>query len=710
MSDPYELKKVKIDSLVLGFSNTGFKSNNRIGQDELLQFLNKRSASGHFNNKLVEKLFEVVDLDSTSTIFFEDFINRFLQFEEDIRRNIEILSIKVSQEQERYNQLVEELKRYKSEQLNSEGLCENSKVFGQITDIDIKRKLEGTKEIIIKVIYNEKSEELHFKIGDINSNDMLNKSFAFKPTSRKDHFELIMKGVNDRNQVFDIGSKVFPLTEINSYEEYAVEIVVPEIENEEEIAAFIHAKIILYWSDYKYYERLIRKAESKLKKLISALNQAKEYLKYVREIYGDLTKKKTELIVDFNNQKIMERKGGKINVNFNNEKEAKVPGGNYVVEFNNSKQVEKTEVQTKEQLTTAKEVVQQLHESLPHITPVVEENIIQEARPYITPVKEEYTAQETGQYITAEEEHNVQETGPYITAVEEHTVQETEPYITSVEENTFQQTGPYITSVEEHPVQETGHFLTSVEENTFQQAGPYITSVEKNMFQQAGPYINSVEENTIQKTEQYVSSAEETQNVEYLNAFPAQADYNYQAETNVVENGGQEYNIDELLRQNATNGFEITTATTTTTATNNGYANGQEGMILAETIGYGTTDKEGNIEAYGTGGYEYIDQNQAPELNNSQTVKKTEIRTKINRKKVKQSTNEALFTSSTLPVKVLEDKINEPIIDNNVKALPIIYSNNNINYSKSDENNNATINSTYQVKQEYTVEGQGNQN
>ena len=359
MSDPYEVKKAKIDSLVISFTSSGFKSNNRIGQSELLQILNKHNTSGPYDNILIEKIFEVLNLDSTSTIFVEDFINGFLQFEEDLRRNTEVLNIKLSQEQERYAKLAEECRRYKSEQLNSEGLCENAKVFGEITDIDIKRKLEGIKEIIIKVIYNEKSEELHFKIGNINSNEMLNKSFVFKPSSRKDHFEFIMKGVNDRNQVFDIGSKVFPLTDINSYEEYAVEIVVPEIENEEQIAAFIHAKIVLYWSDYKYYERLKRKAESRIKKLTSAANKAREYLKYVREVYGDLTKKKTELIVDFNNQKIMERKGGKLNVNFNNQKEAEAPGGNYIVEFNNFREVQKNVESVKVELNSAKEVIKE---------------------------------------------------------------------------------------------------------------------------------------------------------------------------------------------------------------------------------------------------------------------------------------------------------------------------------------------------------------
>jgi hypothetical protein len=685
MTDSYEIKKAKIDSLVRGFTNSGFKSKNRINQEELLQFLNKRTSSGNFDNKLSEKLFEVINLDGTSTIFVEDFVNGFLNFEEDIRRNIELLNIKLNQEQERYAQLVEELKKYKTEQLNSEGLCENAKVFGEITDIDIKRKLEGIKEIIIKVIYNEKSEELHFKIGDINSNEMLNKSFVFKPSSRKDHFEFIMKGVNDRNQVFDIGSKIFSLTDINSYEEYAVEIVVPEIENEEEIAAYIHAKIVLYWSDYKYYERLIRKAESKLKKLTSALIKAKEYLKSVREIYGDLTKKTSELVVNFNNQKLMERKGGKINVNFNNEKEAEVPGGNYVVEFNNAKEVEQTEEPPQEQLKE----VQEFKESLPYITPVEEEYTIQETQPYITPV-EEYTIQETQPYITPVEENTIQETGPYITSVEEHTIQETGPYISSVEEYTTQETGPYITSVEENTIQETGPYISSVEEHTIQETGPYTSSVEENTtnkIQEAGPYI---------------SSTEETQNVEYLNTIPVQTDYNYQSEaqfetTNVVENGGQEYNIDELLQQNITSGAEITTTTTNET-TNYEFSNGHEGMVKAETIGYGASDTKGNVEEYGTGGYEYIDQNQDPSLIKSEIKTKSEIRTTLNRTKADQSTNKTLITSNTLPVNELEDKTKEPIIDSNDKTLPL-----------NNENNNTTVNGSLEVKQESNVEEKGNQ-
>ena len=355
MAESLEIKKAKIDSLVTGFTNAGYKSGNRIGQTEFITFLNHRTSSGKFDPIISEKLFQVIGLDAMSTITIQEFINGFLQFEEELRKNAETFSMKLAREEEIYAQVNAEFKKYKEEHLNAEGLCENSKVSGEITEIDIKKKLEGIKEIIIKVVFNEKSEEFHFKIGDINSNELEHKTFEFKPTSRKDHFEFIMKGVNERNQIFDIGSKVFPLNDVTSAEEYLVQIVVPEIDNEEQIAAHIKAKIVLYWNDYKHYEKLKRKAESKLKKLTIAKSKADEYLRKVREIYGDLTRKMPDLIVDFNNEKLMQKKGAKLNVDFNNIKEAEAPGGNFLVEFNNQKEVLIHETEVKEEKVEEKQ-------------------------------------------------------------------------------------------------------------------------------------------------------------------------------------------------------------------------------------------------------------------------------------------------------------------------------------------------------------------
>ena len=311
-----EQKKAKIDSLISGFSKAGFNLDSKINEEELIKYLDNRSTTGKFEQALSFKLIQVLSLDKESTISIEDFISGFLQFEEDIKNNYEDLKQKLNGEKKIYNKLIEEMKE-KSEK------CEDAKVFGEITDIDIKRKLKGIKEIIIEVVFNDKTKEFHFKLGDKNNTDIEFKKFEFKPTSRDDHFEFIMKGVTNKDKIFEIGRKVFPLNNVQSSEEYLVQIEVPEINDEQKIAAYIHAKIILYWNDITY-EQKKKIQEIKIKKLNIAITNAEEYLRKLREIYGDNLnispkKKKQKMhsyIVEFNNTKEVLLK-----VEFNNQKE-----------------------------------------------------------------------------------------------------------------------------------------------------------------------------------------------------------------------------------------------------------------------------------------------------------------------------------------------------------------------------------------------------
>ena len=311
-----EQKKAKIDSLISGFSKAGFNLDSKINEEELIKYLDNRSSTGKFEQTLSFKLIQVLSLDKESSISIEDFISGFLQFEEDIKNNYEDLKQKLNEEKEIYKKLIEEMKE-KSEK------CEDAKVFGEITDIDIKRKLKGIKEIIIEVLFNDKTKEFHFKLGDKNNTDIEFKKFEFKPTSRDDHFEFIMKGVTNKDKIFEIGRKVFPLNNVQSSEEYLVQIEVPEIDDEQKVAAYIHAKIILYWNDITY-EQKKKIQEIKIKKLNIAITNAEEYLRKLREIYGDNLnispkKKKQKMhsyIVEFNNTKEVLLK-----VEFNNQKE-----------------------------------------------------------------------------------------------------------------------------------------------------------------------------------------------------------------------------------------------------------------------------------------------------------------------------------------------------------------------------------------------------
>ena len=111
MSESLEIQKAKIDSLVAGFTNSGYKSGSRIGQTELVQFLNRRSSTGRFDPIISDKLFQVMNLESTSTLSVEEFINGFLQFEEELRKNAESFSIKLAKEEEIFAQIDDEFRR-----------------------------------------------------------------------------------------------------------------------------------------------------------------------------------------------------------------------------------------------------------------------------------------------------------------------------------------------------------------------------------------------------------------------------------------------------------------------------------------------------------------------------------------------------------------------------------------------------------------------
>ena len=112
MIDPTEIREAKIKSLFSGFNEFGYKSSTNIGQNEFSFFLNKRSKSGRFDETLLDKLFEFLSLDQSSSISIEEFINGFLEFEEDLKKNAELFNIKFAQEQEIYSNILKQCRAY----------------------------------------------------------------------------------------------------------------------------------------------------------------------------------------------------------------------------------------------------------------------------------------------------------------------------------------------------------------------------------------------------------------------------------------------------------------------------------------------------------------------------------------------------------------------------------------------------------------------
>ena len=297
------IQNAKYNSLKSAFLNLGSTPFKSLDQNEYRLFLNNRSPSGYFDSILCDKLFQFLSLNENDTIPVSEFIQGFLLFEEDIKRSFQSTRIKLAKEKQIYNKILRQCIIHKSEQLNEEGFAENAKIYGEIKDIDIRQKLKGIKEILILVIFNDKREELHFEIGSEASN--IKKSFEFRPTSRKDHFEFIMKGINDSGNEFNIGSKVFPLDGIESREKYLVQITVPDLDNPKKIAAFINVNIVLYMSYLNYYETLRKKTEKKINKYRIEAKQYFEDLQSIKDIYSNSSQTNYEI----NDGLYTERKG-----------------------------------------------------------------------------------------------------------------------------------------------------------------------------------------------------------------------------------------------------------------------------------------------------------------------------------------------------------------------------------------------------------------
>ena len=670
MSESKDIQNAKFSSLLHSFEDLGYKSSTRIGPKEFRLFLNKRSSSGNFDNLLCDKLFEILNINDMSPISIQEFVEGFLIFEEEVARNAESFRIKFLKEQEIYNKILKQCEIYRRENLNAEGFCKNAKISGEITDINIKKKLEGLKEIIIIVIFNKEKEELRFKIGGQAD---YKKSFEFRPTSHKDHFEFVMKGLNEKNVEFDIGSKIFPLGDIESQEEYFVQIVVPEIDNPDQVAAFINASIILYKSDYKYYEAMLRKQEKRMKKYKTAMNKAAEYLRYVREIYGDLTQIKPDLIVDFNNEKLMQRKGAKLNVNFNNVLEAEVPGGNFYVEFNNQREIKKRGVPLRVEFNNAKEVV---------------------SEPIIETKKVEYSYKTTGYTQSVRKQNIVNKTEQTSQLIKNENIDtnintnintDINPVVnttTNVEydiKNSVQQLPEQLPEQNVKKIEEIEHiklYSDVIENNDNNKEINNIGINAKNNEQikeeinQQNIYTQQTQsdleqilkqQNTKQISNNQIIQTTEQNGADFdIDAFLKQQGYDTSAQ---VENDADIQAYLQQTEQNAQmqQGTTTTTTTTKTTTTQIHNQGDNNGMI--------------NLNS---GEYQIEEKTLDPIIN------KVGINYSVNKAIVNETTKEIVVSEKTLPVSYLPEKVNKLIVSDQVTTLPLINAGTKATYNTSE--------------------------
>ena len=493
-----------------------------------------------------------------------------------------------------------------------------------------------------------------------------------------------MKGVNEKNVEFDIGSKIFPLDEIASQEEYFVQIVVPEIDNPNQAAAFIDATILLYMSDYKYYEAMLRKQEKRMKKYKNAANKAAEYLKYVREIYGDLSLIKPDIVVDFNNEKLMQRKGAKLNVNFNNEIEAQVKGGNYYVQFNNEREIQKRGRPLRVEFNNSKEV----------ITPVIETK------------KVEYSYKTSNYTTTNSVEKNIMNKTELNTQIMKN------ENLNVNENNTG--SNILINSIQQVPEKIEEKIETKEEENLnhIPLYSDVIDSDENinNNLQEQSQQIYTTKEQIITKQTQSSHNQFDSQS-DLEKIFLAQQQQNTQITTENEQNGG-EFDIDEYLKKQ---GYNINAQVQNNTTEDNidylaafkTQQNSQNQQIDLQGYNFEnttTTTTVQNTQNIGDINNINVNEYQVEAKTLEPIVKNVGVNFSVNKAIVNETTNKTLVSENTLPVSYLPEKVNKLIVSEQVTTLPLIRTgskvfynanegnadNNNYNYSNINYESNGT--------------------
>ena len=328
-------------------SELGYDRDNRINKTDLLLFLNNKSSEGKLNSSFTERLLQTINLSKTSTISIEKLFNQISDFDESLKISNGDLSNQNSKGKEKLKFLSQ---RYQHKKL-TENSFENARLSGEIIDIDLKKKIEGIKEIIIKIKNGDQEKDVIQKIGKKEKEKGENKCFEFQTLNKDANLEFILQAKNGSGNIINIGNRVYFLEGITSMKKYFVRIEIPEIfkegeesiETEEIINAEIKMIFTLYKSNCKKFEFQTKKGEPKLRKLNTEINQDKNAVKKIKDEYGGESRIPMDNSKKENNEtkkrqnKLRLTKKEKIEDEFYNRKTFEFPITKFIVEFNNER-------------------------------------------------------------------------------------------------------------------------------------------------------------------------------------------------------------------------------------------------------------------------------------------------------------------------------------------------------------------------------------
>lgn len=282
-----ESSKRKIQALVTAFQSSGKELTQTLNKNDIYTFLDSKTKDPNgFNRKLLNKLFEQMEMPPNQVITVQQFIQDYVQYDNNIQLNAASLLNQIQTEKNNYNTIKQRYSNYRATRLNNEGIADNATITVTITDVNLQKQLDDIKLIIINIQYNDTEKNTQFITGEDQSNRKhLQEQFVFTPRSKKDKFIYVLKGRNANDEEFLIGKKHIDLGTVDKNDKYEIEVEIPEIDDINTIIAYVKTEINFYWNDNASYDEQLLTSEKRVNKLSKGYEQFETYLNQLNEPY-----------------------------------------------------------------------------------------------------------------------------------------------------------------------------------------------------------------------------------------------------------------------------------------------------------------------------------------------------------------------------------------------------------------------------------------
>ena len=250
-------------------------NNGKVSENGLLNYLqSKLPPKRKLNVSLFQQLFQDIEREDDSEIDLDDFTKKYIQAHEELKLNFDTLKKGFEKERTLKGELEQKIQNTKQqEQLNKNGMSENSCVSTEIGKITLLQQIDGNE--IFCTVCLDNADEKKTANKNINSNLTFNEKFTF-PIDSKEKV-LTYKLFSNSNPTESLGEVEVPLFILNiENEEITPESGFKDI-NQQTIALF-KPKIIIVTSYYDMYQKQYDNIEKNIDSYQNRIAQLSETL------------------------------------------------------------------------------------------------------------------------------------------------------------------------------------------------------------------------------------------------------------------------------------------------------------------------------------------------------------------------------------------------------------------------------------------------